>query len=313
MPTPSELVADLVTENREWCHWFVGLCDGEASFTMRRGTGCYLPRFKLCMLNDFEVISDVHRHFGFGHLTKLGGKRVQCEWDVPMISGCKAVAEFFALFPLHSSKKTDSKLWEQFVDEAEVCPRRPYRLNALALHLTLTTGRRKGQSFSARVWLRYWLTIRADETHMSLLGLAPPGDHESARRLAHEDGEQFRGWALGLVEAPPSPKRTNKKSEINFDGLKEISDSSKRTVCKIVVKVKDSGLKLHDIHALDQAREKHGAHIAAFVLLDKPDPGIIEAAEAMGSYKNSEGKEFRRIQLLSIEGLLDGTEHCAHP
>ena len=52
-------------DDAQWNHWFVGFCDGEASFTFRcdRSTRSARPRFKLCLQQDAELIQTIFNRF----------------------------------------------------------------------------------------------------------------------------------------------------------------------------------------------------------------------------------------------------------
>ncbi len=82
---------------------------------------------------------------------------------------------------------------------------------------------------------------------------------------------------------------------------------------KIVVSVKGGGIKPDDVGALNHVREREKAEIALFISIDQPTPAMVKDAASVGFYESMAGKKFARVQLPTIEGLLDGTERAEHP
>ena len=55
------------------------------------------------------------------------------------------------------------------------------------------------------------------------------------------------------------------------------------------------------------------ADIGLFITLAPPTKAMLTEAAAAGFYVSPNGKKYARLQLLTIEGLLDGTRRAAHP
>ena len=81
---------------------------------------------------------------------------------------------------------------------------------------------------------------------------------------------------------------------------------------KIVVCVKGAGVKPDDVRALNHVREREKAEIALFISLEQPTLAMVKDAASVGFYESVAGKKFARVQLLTIEGLLD-TQRAEHP
>jgi site-specific DNA-methyltransferase (adenine-specific) len=142
-----------------------------------------------------------------------------------------------------------------------------------------------------------------------------PKDLESARNLASrgQDGKyQFQWWAVSLVDAQPFQGK-KKGADGGIDGLKFFHDVDKAGARKIVVSVKGGGLKADDVRALEMVREREGAEIALFISLEEPTRGMVKDAASAGFYESASGKKFPRVQLLTIEGLLNHTQRAEHP
>ena len=139
-----------------------------------------------------------------------------------------------------------------------------------------------------------------------------PKDLEAARDLARRDKYQFQYWAVSLVDAQPFQGR-KKGADGGIDGLKFFQDVDQSGARKIVVSVKGGGLKADDVRALNHVRERESAEIALFISLETPTKGMITDAASAGFYTSAAGKQFPRVQLLTIEGLLAGTHRAEHP
>ena len=174
---------------------------------------------------------------------------------------------------------------------------------------------------------RQWIGI--DITHLAIsliekrlkdafkTGLAfeihgTPKDLDAARDLATRDKYQFQWWAVALVEAQPFQGK-KKGADGGIDGLKFFHDVDKAGARKIVVSVKGGGLKADDVRALEMVREREGAEIALFISLEEPTRGMVKDAASAGFYESVSGKKYPRVQLLTIEGLLNHTQRAEHP
>ena len=142
--------------------------------------------------------------------------------------------------------------------------------------------------------------------------IGTPGDLDAARDLATRDKYQFQWWAVSLVDAQPFQGK-KKGADTGIDGLKFFRDLDRKEARKIVVSVKGGGLKADDVRALNHVREREGAEIALFISLEKPTKGMTADAASAGLYESANGRKFPRVQLLTIEGLLDKSQRAEHP
>lgn len=112
-----------------WANWFVGLCDGEASFTYRNTKNAELParpRFKLTLQGDDEIVREANEIlFGGGYVRideevtskRSSGKgyKNRSDLDVTDKRRLQLLVEFFERFPLRSHKKDEFLIWKQLV------------------------------------------------------------------------------------------------------------------------------------------------------------------------------------------------------
>lgn len=305
-------------KERDWCNWFTGLCEGEASFTMLRRGNRYMPRFKLCLQRNRSLIEKVNKQFDLRNRApsrqpkalRLGSKgerakyTLRDECDASDIQECLRLVKFFRRFPLQYDKQRDVELWSNLVNEAASEKPEAPKLNALALRLTTETERKKGQSDFARVWLRYLLSI-TPYYKMEEMGLFPkPTNIESARELALQDDNQFQGWALSLETAKPC--RIKKLGVFGKDFFRDHSDAkAKRQV--IIFSVKAGNLKQDDVCVLDSVMKAQDAAIGGLLSIEEPTAEMKEWAATRGFYTSAlNGQKFPRIQLRTIEQLLAG-------
>jgi len=140
-----------------------------------------------------------------------------------------------------------------------------------------------------------------------------PKDHAGAVHLALRDKYQFQWWACSLVNAQPYQGK-KKGADSGIDGLIYFQDDS-TTHKKIIVSVKGgdnvSVAMVRDVaHVV--AREK--AEIGLFVTLAAPTKPMLTEAVKEGYYTSPiTGKSFPTLQILTIEGLMTGTERALYP
>lgn len=141
-----------------------------------------------------------------------------------------------------------------------------------------------------------------------------PQDLEGAKDLANRDKYQFQYWACSLVNAQPY-KGKKKGADGGIDGQIFFSDaesvSQKNPVIrKIIVSVKGGqNVSLTMLKDLIATVEGNKAAMGLFVTLASPTKPMIKEAASAGFYKSAgNGRDYPKIQILTIEGLLNGTE-----
>jgi site-specific DNA-methyltransferase (adenine-specific) len=139
-----------------------------------------------------------------------------------------------------------------------------------------------------------------------------PEDLSGAQQLAHDDRYQFQWWALSLIQARPlggdGGKTGKKGSDRGVDGA--INFLEERGVVKrALVQVKSGHVKSGDIRDLKGTLEREGAQIGIFLTLEPASREMVTEAASAGFYHSDLWqKDYPRIQLLSVEELLNGVE-----
>jgi site-specific DNA-methyltransferase (adenine-specific) len=141
-----------------------------------------------------------------------------------------------------------------------------------------------------------------------------PTDFGSAKRLAELDKWQFQQWALSLINARPRTEGDGRGADRGVDGMLYFYESKDKRE-KILVQVKGGGVKRSDVTTLlgDVNNQKFVAGI--LVTLEPPTKPMREEASDAGRYisKLWHDKDYPKIQILTIEGLLSGKERVVAP
>lgn len=139
-----------------------------------------------------------------------------------------------------------------------------------------------------------------------------PKDLDSARDLAIRDKYEFQWWACSLLNAHPYQAK-KKGADGGIDGVIYFKDD-KGMPKKIVISVKaGENVSVPMIRDLGHVIEREKASIGLFVTLTKPTRPMREEAVTAGYYASPVGASFPKIQILTVEGLMAGTERPRYP
>ena len=143
--------------------------------------------------------------------------------------------------------------------------------------------------------------------------IGTPEDLDGARNLAERDKYQFQWWACSLVNAQPYQGK-KKGADGGIDGLIFFQDD-KDVAKKIVVSVKGGdNVNVAMVRDLAHVVAREKAEIGLFVTLADPSKPMTTEAIKEGFYTSpTTSTEFPRIQILTIAGLLDGSERARYP
>jgi DNA modification methylase len=140
-----------------------------------------------------------------------------------------------------------------------------------------------------------------------------PKDIDGARDLAKRDKYQFQWWACSLVNAQPYQGR-KKGADGGVDGVMYFQDLNERRqpyVGKIIVSVKGGeSVGVAMVKDLMTTVETNRAQMGIFITLAEPTKSMATEATKAGFYESGTGRAFPKIQILTIEGLLNGTQRA---
>ncbi len=129
-----------------------------------------------------------------------------------------------------------------------------------------------------------------------------PTDVAGANALAEQDRFQFQAWALSLIGARPSPRKV---ADHGIDGV-IFNRKTEKDYFVGLVQVKSGNVKPSDIRDLRGVIERDKADYGVFLSMkDATRDMVIEAAQA-GFLETVWGEKVPRLQILTIQELLDG-------
>lgn len=138
-----------------------------------------------------------------------------------------------------------------------------------------------------------------------------PTDFAGAWQLSQDDRYQFQWWAISLVGAKPvggtGKKEGKKGADQGIDGEIVFIDDGTGKPKRVIVQVKSGHVNRANIGELVGTVQRENAAIGVFVTLEPPtQPMKVEAASA-GMYESKlYGQRFPKIQILTIEELMNG-------
>lgn len=134
-----------------------------------------------------------------------------------------------------------------------------------------------------------------------------PKDMSGAKELFRIDPYQFQWWAIGLVDGKPAGGEKKKGADRGIDGYINFFDDDTGKVKKVIISVKGGHVMSPYIRDLKGVLDREDAQIGLLITLEPPTkPMMTEAAEA-GLYESPLlGKKYPRLQILTIEELLEG-------
>lgn len=144
--------------------------------------------------------------------------------------------------------------------------------------------------------------------------IGEPVSMGAAHHLAETDRFQFQWWALSLIQARPiggeaGSKKGKKGADKGIDGLITFIDDPKGKPSNVIIQVKSGHVKSGDIRDLVGTLQREEGAIGVFVTLEDPTRDMITEAVSAGYYESTIwDKKYQRVQILTIEQLLDGKE-----
>jgi len=132
-----------------------------------------------------------------------------------------------------------------------------------------------------------------------------PRDLAGAEKMFRRDPLEFERWAVGLIKGRPNDKQIGdggSDGELRFASHKE--DKPQRGIISV-----KGGRTLTPsmVNELEGTVTKFNAGVGVLITLHQPTKGMIDTANQFGLWRdNLTGNNFPRIQIITIEALLDG-------
>ena len=151
----------------------------------------------------------------------------------------------------------------------------------------------------ARMRVRYGIDAKIE---------GAPTEVDGARQLSLQKPngrDQFEAWALTLVGAIPHGGPQKKGADQGADGVITFSGAA-GALESAIVSVKSGHVQAADIQRLKGAMQRHGGSLGLFVTLEKPTGPMGQEAATAGLYHSDvSGREYERVQILTIRELLE--------
>jgi len=133
-----------------------------------------------------------------------------------------------------------------------------------------------------------------------------PKDLEGARQLAFQDRYQFQWWALSLIGARPFNDERKKGADRGIDGIIYNPVKGSEKVYKGIVQVKSGHVDVKHIRDLIGTMEREKADYGIYLTLEEPTGPMNKEAIEAGHFKDVFGQDIPKIQIFTIEELLNG-------
>ncbi|HTL98425.1 MAG TPA: restriction endonuclease, partial [Holophagaceae bacterium] len=99
-----------------------------------------------------------------------------------------------------------------------------------------------------------------------------------------------------------------KGADGGIDGLIYFADleEGKPTTRRVIVSVKGGGVTVNQVRDLKGVLEREKAPIGLFVTLEPPTKPMLTEAHSAGFFTGANGKQYPKLQILTVEDLLNG-------
>jgi site-specific DNA-methyltransferase (adenine-specific) len=137
--------------------------------------------------------------------------------------------------------------------------------------------------------------------------IGEPTDLAGAAQLAAENKFQFQAWALGLCDARVA-ESSKKGADRGIDGRLYFHDDESGKSKQIIFSVKGGGVSVPQVRDLRGVIERERAELGVFISFDEPTKPMLREATEAGLYKSADGTSYPRLQILTIQQLLSGSQ-----
>ncbi len=143
--------------------------------------------------------------------------------------------------------------------------------------------------------------------------IGEPIDVAGAEQLALENKYQFQYWALSLCAARPT-EGIKKGADRGIDGRLFFHDDRSGDSKQIIFSVKGGmNVGVSEVRDLIGVLQREQADIGVYISFAEPTGPMKREASEAGFYTSADGSRYPRLQLLTIKGLLEGTQRLQRP
>jgi site-specific DNA-methyltransferase (adenine-specific) len=141
-----------------------------------------------------------------------------------------------------------------------------------------------------------------DDAKFEVIG--EPVSIEDATELAKTDPYQFQFWSLGLIGARPVEQK--KGADKGIDGRLFFHDEHGGKTKQVIISVKAGHVTVSQLRDLIGVLTREKADIGVLVSLERPTGPMRAEAASAGFYASPWGSKHPRVQLLTVDELLNG-------
>lgn len=132
-----------------------------------------------------------------------------------------------------------------------------------------------------------------------------PRNLDGAERLAREDKIGFQRWVVHMIRGRlPDGRQYRGGADGGVDGELLFDDNGRKL--RAIISVKGGGVGSNDIRVLRDVVQETRSEMGVFVTMQEPTPKMRELARDAGFVTDSRGREYRRIQILTAQEIIDG-------
>jgi hypothetical protein len=132
-----------------------------------------------------------------------------------------------------------------------------------------------------------------------------PTSVPDAAALAASDPYQFQWWALGLVGARPVEQK--KGADKGIDGRIIFQGDKPGSFESVILSVKAGHTNVAHVRDLKGVLEREKASIGVLISMEHPTKPMLTEAVTAGFHESALwGKKYPKVQLLTVDELLDG-------
>lgn len=134
--------------------------------------------------------------------------------------------------------------------------------------------------------------------------LGVPKDLPGAQKLFQSSPFEFERWCVMLVDGQPNERQVGDRG---VDGVIRIPVDSRGGSHRVLVSVKGgASASPANVRELLGTVESQKAAMGVFISMKMPTKAMIEAANHAGTYTYVNGKKFPKVQIITVQELLDG-------
>ncbi|MDR3742063.1 MAG: restriction endonuclease [Terracidiphilus sp.] len=126
-------------------------------------------------------------------------------------------------------------------------------------------------------------------------------------QLANEDKFQFQAWTLSLCNARTAGE-VKTSADRGIDGQRRIQDDNSGQARTILFSVKAGGVTVSQVRDLVGVLHREKAEFGIFICFEEPTKPMLKEATEAGLYKSADGSTYPRVQIFTIQQLLDGKQ-----